>query len=294
MESRIIIDENKNAFALNGTKLEPLGKANELKNIWQQKVFTIGKNLYFKKGNEIFLLVENIDSIYEIEIDDFAWKQFELVGDVLVMVDTDMDGIKKLDKAYAPYLNWTIPCKEKPILFLKQENEKSLWVVIEVENGDVRLSEQKAYYLDKNSSFLYWNYRIYSYSGREFNLAPFYMLFAGDNYLIFINDPDDDDDIRTAIAIDKDGNMTPLGEDAEIVERPNATLLKSSKGVYHLKKDAFRCVTSSCYSDNFFDVEGDGTIVHEYTIEQYDAPDVSGQDVYRMIDGEYRLVHKLS
>ena len=124
MEKRIIIDENKNAFALNGTKLEPLGKANELKNIWQQKVFTIGKNLYFKKGNEIFLLVENIDSIYEIEIDDFAWKQFELVGDVLVMVDTDMDGIKKLDKAYAPYLNWTIPCKEKPILFLKQEKER--------------------------------------------------------------------------------------------------------------------------------------------------------------------------
>ena len=95
MESRIIIDENKNAFALNGTKLEPLGEANELKNIWQQKVFKIGKNLYFKKENDIFLLAENIDSTYEIKIDDFAWKQFELVGDVLVMVDTDMDGIKK-------------------------------------------------------------------------------------------------------------------------------------------------------------------------------------------------------
>lgn len=288
MESRIIIDENKNAFALNGTKLEPLGKANELKNIWQQKVFKIGKNLYFKKENDIFLLAENIDSTYEIKIDDFAWKQFELVGDVLVMVDTDMDGIKKLDKAYAPYLDWAMSGKEKPILFLKQENEKSLLVVIEDENGDVRLAEQKAYYLDKNSLFLYWNYRIYSYSGGEFNLAPFYMLFAGDNYLIFINDPDDDDDIRTAIAIDKDGNMTPLGEYAEIVETPNATLLKSSKGVYHLKKDTFRCVTSSCYSDNFFYIADD--IVHEYTIEQYDAPDVSGQDVYRLIDGEYRLV----
>ena len=202
----------------------------------------------------------------------------------MVMVDTDMDGIKKLDKAYAPYLNWTIPCKEKPILFLKQEDNKILFVVIEDENGNIRLSEQKVFYLDKGSSFLYWNYRIYSYSGGEFNLAPFYM------HLIFINDPDDDDDIRTAIAIDKDGNMTPLGEDAEIVETPNAILLKSSKGVYHLKKDAFRCVTSSCYSDNFFDVEGDGTIVHEYTIEQSDAPDVSGQDVYRLIDGEYRLV----
>ena len=284
MEKRIIIDEHQNVFALNGTNLEPLGEASEMKNVWQQKVFTIGKNLYFKKGNEIFLLAENIESTYEIKIDDFAWKQFELVGDVLVMVDTDMDGIKKLNKAYAPYLNWTIPCKEKPILFLKQENEKSLWVVIEDENGNIRLSEQKVFYLDKGSSFLYWNYRIYSYSGGEFNLAPFYM------HLIFINDPDDDDDIRTAIAIDKDGNMTPLGEDAEIVETPNAILLKSSKGVYHLKKDAFRCVTSSCYSDNFFDVEGDGTIVHEYTIEQSDAPDVSGQDVYRMIDGEYRLV----
>ena len=290
MEKRIIIDENKNAFALNGTKLEPLGKANELKNIWQQKVFKIGKNLYFKKENDIFLLAENIDSTYEIKIDDFAWKQFELVGDVLVMVDTDMDGIKKLDKAYAPYLDWAMSGKEKPILFLKQENEKSLLVVIEDENGDVRLAEQKAYYLDKNSLFLYWNYRIYSYSGGEFNLAPFYMLFAGDNYLIFINDPDDDDDIRTAIAIDKDGNMTPLGEYAEIVETPNATLLKSSKGVYHLKKDTFRCVTSSCYSDNFFYIADDEKIVHEYTIEQYDAPDISGQDVYRLIDGEYRLV----
>lgn len=290
MESRIIIDENKNVFALNGTKLEPLGKANELKNIWQQKVFTIGKNLYFKKGNEIFLLAENIESTYEIKIDDFAWKQFELVGDVLVMVDTDMDGIKKLDKAYAPYLDWTIAGKEKPILFLKQEDNKILFVVIEDENGNIRLSEQKVFYLDKDSSFLYWNYRIYSYSGGEFNLAPFYMLFAGDNYLIFINDPDDDDDIRTAIAIDKDGNMTPLGEDAEIVETPNAILLKSSKGVYHLKKNAFRCVTSSCYSDNFFYIADDEKIVHEYTIEQYDAPDISGQDVYRLIDGEYRLV----
>ena len=284
MEKRIIIDEHQNVFALNGTKLEPLGEASEMKNVWQQKVFTIGKNLYFKKGNEIFLLAENIASTYEITIAVFARKQFELVGDVLVMVDTDMDGIKKLDKAYAPYLNWTIPCKEKPILFLKQEDNKILFVVIEDENGNIRLSEQKVFYLDKNSSFLYWNYRIYSYSGGEFNLAPFYM------HLIFINDPDDDDDIRTAIAIDKDGNMTPLGEDAEIVETPNAILLKSSKGVYHLKKDAFRCVTSSCYSDNFFDVEGDGTIVHEYTIEQSDAPDVSGQDVYRLIDGEYRLV----
>ncbi len=294
MEKRIIIDEHQNVFALNGTNLEPLGEASEMKNVWQQKVFTIGKNLYFKKGNEIFLLAENIASTYEITIAVFARKQFELVGDVLVMVDTDMDGIKKLDKAYAPYLDWTKSEKEEPILFLEQVNKKSFLVALENENGNVRLSEQKAYYLDKNSSFLYWNYRIYSYSGGEFDLAPFYMLFAGDNYLIFINDPDDDDDIRTAIAIDKDGNMTPLGEDAEIVETPNAILLKSSKGVYHLKKDAFRCVTSSCYSDNFFDVEGDGTIVHEYTIEQSDAPDVSGQDVYRMIDGEYRLVHKLS
>lgn len=290
MEKRIIIDENKNAFALNGTKLEPLGKANELKNIWQQKVFTIGKNLYFKKGNEIFLLAEHIDSIYEIKIDDFAWKQFELVGDVLVMVDTDMDGIKKLDKAYAPYLNWTIPGKEKPILFLKQENEKSLLVVIEVENGDVRLSEQKAYYLDKNSSFLYWNYRIYSYSGREFNLAPFYMLFAGDNYLIFINDPDDYDDIRTAIAIDKDGNMTPVGEDAEIVETPNAILLKSSKGVYHLKKDAFRCVIDTDLLDGSSYINDFGTIYHYYT--KPTGADIRCTDEYRLVDGEYRIVKR--
>ena len=292
MESRIIIDENKNVFALNGTKLEPLGKANELKNIWQQKVFTIGKNLYFKKGNEIFLLAENIESTYEIKIDDFAWKQFELVGDVLVMVDTDMDGIKKLDKAYAPYLDWTKSEKEEPILFLEQVNKKSFLVALENENGNVRLSEQKAYYLDKNSSFLYWNYRIYSYSGGEFDLAPFYMLFAGDNYLIFINDPDDDDDIRTAIAIDKDGNVTPLGENVGIIERQNTTLLKSLECVYHLKKDVIRRVTGSCYSDDFFDIEDDGTIVHKYIIEQSDAPDVSYQDVYRLIDGEYRLFDK--
>lgn len=292
MEKRIIIDEHQNVFALNGTNLEPLGGASEMKNVWQQKVFTIGKNLYFKKGNEIFLLAENIASTYEITIADFARKQFELVGDVLVMVDTDMDGIKKLDKAYAPYLDWTKSEKEEPILFLEQVNKKSFLVALENENGDVRLSEQKAYYLDKNSSFLYWNYRIYSYSGGEFDLAPFYMLFAGDNYLIFINDPDDDDDIRTAIAIDKDGNVTPLGENVGIIERQNTTLLKSLECVYHLKKDTFRCVTSSCYSDDFFDIEDDGTIVHKYIIEQSDAPDVSGQDVYRLVDGEYRIVKR--
>lgn len=288
MEKRIIINEQQNVFALNGTNLEPLGKACELNDVWQQKVFAIGKNLYFKKENDIFLLAENIDSIYEIKIDDFAWKQFELVGDVLVMVDTDMDGIKKLDKAYAPYLDWTIARKEKPILFLKQENEKSLLVVIEDENGDVRLSEQKAYYLDKNSSLLYWNYRIYSYSfkRKEFFLSSLHLLFAGDNYLIFISD----DTTSAAIAIDKKGNMTPLGEEAQIVERPNATLLKSTKGVYHLKKDALRSVIDTNLSDGSSYINDFGTIYHYYT--KPIGAGIRCTDEYRLVDGEYRIVKR--
>ncbi len=294
MEKKIIIDE-QNAFSFDGKKLKPLGKAYVMENIWQGKIFAVEKNLYVKKGDELSLLVENFDSIYKAEIGEPAKKQFELVHGILVMVEKGVAGIRKLAKAYAPYLDAKLSWKEKPIFFIEKEKDDKVFAVIEDENGNIRLSEKKAVFIDKDSNFFCWNYRIYNFSfdSVDFYLTSLHLLFEGDSYLVFSNDDDEDDNSHSlAIAIGKDGKVALLGEEPEIVKTQNAILLKSSEGVYHLKKDELCCVTNACYSDNSFFIHGDGTVVHTYTIEQSDAPDISSEDTYRLVDGDYQLVKR--
>ena len=278
MEKKIIINE-QNVFSFDGKKLIPLGQACVMEDVWQGKIFTIENNLYAKKGDEFSLLVENFDSIYVVEIGEPAQKQFELVHDVLVMVE----------KAYLDVkLSW----KEKPILFIEREKDDKVFVVIEDENGNIRLSDQKAVFIDKYSNLFCWNYRIYNFSfdSVEFYLTSLHLLFAGNNYLVFRNDYDENDNEHSAaIAIGKDGKVTPLGGVPELKETQNAILIKSSEGVYHLKKDELCCVTNACYSDNSFFIHDDGTVVHTYTIKQSDAPDISSEDTYRLVDGHYQL-----
>lgn len=298
MEKKIIIND-KDVFSFDGKKLKPLGKACEMEDIWQGKIFTIENNLYAKKGDEFSLLVENFDSIYVVEIGEPAQKQFELVHGVLVMVEKDVAGIRKLAKAYAPYLDVKLSWKEKPILFIEREKDDKVFVVIEDENGNIRLSDQKAVFIGKYSNLFCWNYRIYNFSfdSVEFYLSSLHLLFEGDSYLVFsnddvIDDDEDDNEHSAAIAIGKDGKLTPLGLEPEIVELPNATVIKSSEGVYHLKKDELCCVTNACYSDNSFFIHDDGTVVHTYTIKQSDAPDISSEDTYCLVDGDYQLVKR--
>ena len=294
MEKKIIINE-QNVFSFDGKKLIPLGQACVMEDIWQGKIFTIENNLYAKKGDEFSLLVEDFYDVYVVEIGEPAQKQFELVHDVLVMVEKGVAGLRKLAKAYAPYLDAKLSWKEKPILFVEREKEDKVFVVIEDENGNIRLSDQKAVFIDKDSNFFCWNYRIYNFSfdSVEFYLTSLHLLFAGNNYLVFRNDYDENDNEHSAaIAISKDGKLTPLGLEPEIVELPNATVIKSSEGVYHLKKDELCCVTNACYSDNSFFIHDDGTVVHTYTIEQSDAPDIPREDTYRLVNGNYKLVKR--
>ena len=294
MEKKIIIDE-QNAFSFDGKKLKPLGKAYVMENIWQGKIFAVEKNLYVKKGDELSLWVENFDSIYKVEIGEPAKKQFELVHGILVMVEKGVAGIRKLAKAYAPYLDAKLSWKEKPIFFIEKEKDDKVFAVIEDENGNIRLSEKKAVFIDKDSNFFCWNYRIYNFSfdNVDFYLTSLHLLFEGDSYLVFSNDDDEDDNSHSlAIAIGKDGKVALLGEEPEIVKTQNAILLKSSEGVYHLKKDELCCVTNACYSDNSFFIHDDGTVVHTYTIEQSDAPDISSEDTYCLVDGDYQLVKR--
>lgn len=292
MEKRIIIDEQQNVFALNGTKLEPLGEASEMKNVWQQKVFTIGKNLYFKKGNEIFLLAENIASTYEITIADFARKQFELVGDVLVMNDSNIAGIQKLDKAYAQFLNEDLFAKEKPILFFQQKKSKKALVVIEKGFGNICLSEKEAIFLDDMCCFLAWNSRIYSYFRKNdcFVLQSLHLLFEGNDYLVF--SCKDECLGECAYILKKNGEMIAVGTAPRLHRFPNAILLEFSNGVYHLKNDNFISVISFCYPENSYSVLDNGDIIYRFTIKYNDAPDTFSEETYRLVDGEYRIVKR--
>lgn len=298
MEKKIIIND-KDVFSFDGKKLKPLGKVCEMEDIWQGKIFTVDSNIYLKTGNKFSLLVENFDTRFKMEISSFAQKQFELVHGVLVMVEKDVAGIRKLAKAYAPYLDVKLSWKEKPILFIEREKDDKFFVVTEDENGNIRLSDQKAVFIDKYSNLFCWNYRIYNFSfdSEEFYLSSLHLLFEGDSYLVFSNDDviGDDEDYNShsaAIAIGKDGKVTPLGGVPELKETQNAILLKSSDGVYHLKKDELCCVTNACYSDNSFFIHDDGTVVHTYTIKQSDAPDISSEDTYCLVDGDYQLVKR--
>ena len=292
MEKKIIIDD-KDVFSFDGKKLKSLGQACEMKDIWQGKIFAVENNIYLKTGDEFSLLVENFDKVHEAEIGEPAQKQFELMGDVLVMVDDDVAGIRKLDKAYAPYLDWTLSWKEKPILFVERYEDDVMFVVIEDENGDIRLSDQKAVYFDGYAVAFCWNCKIYRYASQSktFYLSSLRMLVEKDNYLVFADDCGDNEH-SLAIAVGKDGKAMLLCEEPEIVETQNATLLKSSDDVYHLKKDELCCVTNACYSDNSFFIHDDGTVVHTYTIEQSDAPDISSEDTYRLVNGNYKLVKR--
>lgn len=298
MEKKIIINE-QNVFSFDGKKLIPLGQACVMEDIWQGKIFTIENNLYAKKGDELSLLVEDFYDVYGAEIDESAQKQFELVDDVLFMDEYAVFATLMLDGDYAPYLDRTLSWKEKPILFVVRQkddkDEDEVLVVIEDENGNIRLSEQKAVYLDSDGTLLCWNHRIYkfSYDSAGFYLSSLYLLFEGDNYLVFRNDDDEDDNSHSAaIAIGKNGKVTPLGTEPNIVKTQNATLLESSKGVYHLKQDKYRLVAKVYDSEEPFFIHDDGTIVHNYFIEQPYAPDIPREDTYRLVNGNYKLVKR--
>ena len=293
MEKKIIIDD-QNVFSFDGKKLKPLGKSCEMKDIWQGKIFTVEKKLYAKKGDEFSLLVENFDKVYEAEMVKPAQRQFELVGDVLVMIDNGVSGIRKLSKTYAPYLDRTLSWKEKPILFVKREkdDEYEVLVVIEDENGNIRLSEQKAFRFWALASVLVlcWNCKIYRCASQRntFYLSSLRLLFEGDNYLVFAEDCGDNASC-TAIAIDKNGKMTPLGVDSELKKTQNATLLESSDGIYHLKQDEFSCVIKACYSGVSFIICEDGTICYVYKSIFPDGSIAFCHDLYHLVDGNYKF-----
>lgn len=290
MEKIIVDSETKKAYVFDGKRLKQLGVTRTMRRIWQDKIFAFGNDFYLRNGEEFSLLAEEAELRWILTTNKFASKQFELLGDVLVMNDSNIAGIQKLDKAYAQFLNEDLFAKEKPILFFQQKKSKKALVVIEKGFGNICLSEKEAIFLDDMCCFLAWNSRIYSYFRKNdcFVLQSLHLLFEGNDYLVF--SCKDECLGECAYILKKNGEMIAVGTAPRLHRFPNAILLEFSNGVYHLKNDNFISVISFCYPENSYSVLDNGDIIYRFTIKYNDAPDTFSEETYRLVDGEYRLV----
>ncbi len=284
---KIIVDEKRNAYSFDGKQLKHLGEIISMRDVWKGKVFAFGNDFYLKTEEGFSLLAENAYPLMFEKEDDFALKQFELIGDVLVMNTPNVAGFQKLDKAYASFLTSSAK-NEKPILALYKRADHSVFVLVEDEMGNIRQTKKPSTLLGDSLYLLGWNYRIYFHDHSFFKLKPFELLFAGDNYLVFSCD----DIEKHTVSLNKDGDLTFLGTSPKITRVSDATLLEVTEGVYHLKEDD--CIRIICCTsiDEYYSIEKNGDIFNFYVREQSDAPDLSCKDTYRLVNGAYQLVKR--
>lgn len=281
---QILIDDASNAFAFDGMKVTPLGKAVKFEDLWQGKVFAIGKSIYLKTGQDYNLLAENAKFLPFGKPNPYAQKQFETIGNDVLYVEQGIPGILRFPnaKAYAPLYVPDLNDLGNCAFAVCSENKVAVYVQ-NTELGVVRSQSNTVFY----HGALVWNGHGYLVNDGVLIRSPWRVQYMMDAYLILKMG-------EVLFAFHTDGTVQALGTETRKEITKVGELLVAQKdditSCYYLGKESLQEVVSvSDKNENeYFRIHHDGDIeYHNSYYMSYDDPDVDDNRMYVFADGKY-------
>lgn len=280
---KIILDAASNAYLFDGTRMENLGKAEKLQDVYNGMIFAIGKDLWLKNGETYQLLATDAELLAITEPETPFEKQFELIGDVLLMTMPNKPGFSKLNKEYAKVF---LPeSTEKPLFVLKTRDNRCKVYVADGENG-FRPSETAPICLS-DGLLSFWlpdsgcGYTLNSRN--EFIPVYSYLIYQNDAYAIFNVD-------GLGIRINKAGELKKLDGDAAVASTvPENIVLRVGSGYWHLGKSDVQHIATA-HEGESCRLDLDGTVTYESVWEDNEGPDIYTTSTYKLQGDAYKLV----
>lgn len=273
---KIVTDAQSNAYLFDGTKMEAMGKLEAFRDVYNGIIFAIGKDLYLKKGENYTLFAQNAELFTFAEPCYPFEKQFELIGDILLMTSPDKPGFLKLNKEYAKVF---LPkdTDGKPLFALKMKDHNWRIFVSDGENG-FEPSKTECIGSDGKPFGFWWQGRGYECLN-ENKLIPVccHTIYQNNAYLIVCV-------ADFCLRINLAGEIKKLGYDGAIAQtRPENIILTIGNGYWHLGKDDIQFIVAG---DNC-ELKSDGTITYTEVYEDYYGPDIYTTYIYKLKDGKY-------
>lgn len=280
---QILIDDASNAFAFEGKKVTPLGKTVKFKDLWQGKVFAIGKDVYIKESEEYSLLAEDAKLFAFGKPDPYAQKQFETIGNKVLYVEQGVPGIvhfpntKAYAPLYAPDLNDLSNCAFAVYSAGKAD--------VYVQNAELKLVCSQAH-TEFCQGALVWNGHGYLVKDEVLIRSPWQLQYIMSNYLILKLG-------EVLFAFYADGKIEALGTEERkektkvgeilVTKKDNATLC------YYLGNELQQIVSVSGENE-YFRIHYNGNIDYHnrYRMSYYDQ-DVEDTRLYVPENGRYIL-----
>ncbi len=284
---KIILDASSIAYSFDGTKMEALGKTEKFLHVWNGLIYSIGNDLYLKKGDIYQLFASEAKLFCFGKRNPAAEKQFELLGDILLMInpllDVNLPGLQKLPKEFADFfLPQQIP--QEPAFVVKEKNGPYQVYFYDEESG-IKVSEQSCINLSNDwHTCFWWNGGGYVLKEDGFTQISCNLIYQNEFYIVANVG-------NTGIVVNREyGLMRSFSCAVSLINTEQAPLLSVAKGYWHLaEEDVDHIATAHGEREDCY-LNPDGTIVHNYVYEDREGPDVFVTDKFKFVDGAYKCI----
>lgn len=293
MESQIILDSLSNAYSFDGRNLVSLGKVTEMRELWQGKIFQIGKDIYVKKQddqhNDYFEKWMTNAEFYEFGSgDDFVNQQFSKVGDCLLFVEKNKAGFKKLPDGISDVFNSLkiseeLKSRKKFVLF----SDGRYYICCEDKNGEPQILTDDVLANNECGMSFVWGCDGYVLRNNKFEQMPWSLVYdRSEEYHLFLLN-------NFVFAVFDSTEIRPLGSFVVIKHTDVSDILLTGttygNECFHLGDDFIDRVVYSPFDDDCH-INKDGSITHEYLF-RCDGEEFDCFDVYKIVNGHYTCVH---
>lgn len=192
---KIIKDAKANLYWFDGKHMEKIGKAEIIANLWRNKIFRIGKDIYACENGEYSLLYEkSVFFLFPASKDTTSYKekvptQFKLLSGVLTFQEKpETDRIyfsQKLTDSWGEKLTAETPGKQRMFtaMPLGDGDEYMTDVYSFDKDGKVRKLPEKAVCLPSDC-IVFWNGSCYEGIERGTGICPWKLRYKTDYYMV--------------------------------------------------------------------------------------------------------------
>ena len=284
---KIILDAASNAYLFDGTRMEAMGKAETLRDVYNGVIFAIGKDLWLKNGETYQLFATGAELLAITEPKPPIEKQFELIGDVLLMTTPSKPGFSKLNKEYARVF---LPePTEKPLFVLKTRDNSCKVYVADGENG-FKPAATAPVLLSSTVLSFWWPAGGCGYTENGKNeLVPVgsYLIYQNDAYAVF-------NIAGLGLRINKAGDLLTLdGAAAVAPTKPENIVLRVGNGYWYLGKNDVQHIATAHEGESCL-LNSDGTVIYESVWVDNEGPDIYTSSTYQLKGDAYELVSQHS
>ena len=284
---KVILDAASNAYLFDGTRMEAMGKAEKLQDVYNGMIFAIGRDLYLKKGDEYSLLAVDAELFAFGAGDPFAEKQFEIIKGECLYVEPGIPGILRFpnNPAYASlYAPEISDLQEKGFVIHSKANKGHVYLLNDEKM--VVCSEIPAFFCNNT---LFWNGHGYVLENGKFIRQPWKLCYQKDAYLLM--------ELGCVLwVLYANGKIDTLGWLIEKVPTRNGDILVTKnnhcESCYYLGENGPQHVVSVHDEEQSYRINQDGSIEYSYIFRMsaYDS-DTQVSETYQLKDGRYQCIH---